>query len=69
LEINYLNFKDKIFDYNTLNLQVGVRFGYFTVDNKDFLYFETGYAYKNNRHNYFFTIGISPFWIFPPPSV
>jgi hypothetical protein len=66
LEINYLNLKDKIFDYNTLNLQAGVRFGILSMLFKDVIYFETGYSYKNKNDNYFFTIGISLFWTAPP---
>jgi hypothetical protein len=71
LEINYLFLKDSKFDFNTINLQAGIRFGTFSFAGvEDSLYFETGYAYKNNRHNYFFTIGISPLWAAPPfPSV
>jgi hypothetical protein len=71
LEINYLFLKKDVFDFNTLNLQAGFRLGIISIyASKDFLYFETGYAYKNNRHNYFFTIGISPFGGAPPfPSV
>jgi hypothetical protein len=72
LEINYIFLKDRLFDFNTINLQTGVRFGILTMqllNPKELFYFETGYAYKNNRHNYFFTIGISPFWLlFPFPD-
>jgi hypothetical protein len=69
LEINYLFLKDSKFDFNTINLQAGIRFATLSYAAKDFLYFETGYAYKNNRHSYFFTIGSSPFWMFLIPFV
>ena len=71
LEINYLFLKDKVFDFNTINFHAGFRFGIlpmFAV--KDLFYIEAGYAYKNNRNNYFISIGISPFWgVFPFPTV
>jgi len=61
LGINYLKLKEDIFDFDTINLQAGVRFGFFHSFGRDLCYIETGYAYKNNRHNYYFSIGTSLF--------
>jgi hypothetical protein len=64
LEINYLFKNDDVFDTSRLDLKTGIRIGTINIcSSVSLFYVETGYAYRNNTHNYYFSIGTSPLWI------
>ena len=66
-EFNYLIISENKFYRYRFDIQTGVRLGLLNTWGYSLFYFETGYAYNKNKHNYYVSLGVSllpidPFW-------
>jgi hypothetical protein len=65
LEFNYLFLGSNKFNFDRFNMQAGIRLGLINFYDYSLFHFETGYAYNENKHNYYFSASVSLMFIDP----